>query len=175
MWFLSQQDSYVCTQVRQQDRGRAARILSHLWLRSHSSSSYFFFNPVSCVFLSSCFVHSLSFCQYFSLSLYHRPLTPATAAVVGRLSSQGRLKIERDRTREAEGDFAPFNGKEIASWNGCVFYRLFSKLESRLPLFEQWYQRLHLSRRSDPHPVERCFHLSSHTCGLWLCRCGNNR
>lgn len=68
--------------------------------------------PVSCLFLLLCFVGSLSFYQYFWLSLYHRPLTPATATVVGRLSSQGRLKIETDRTREAERDFAPLIGRK---------------------------------------------------------------
>lgn len=44
--------------------------------------------------------------QYFLPSLYHRPLTPATAAVVGRLSSQGLLKIEAERERQRERVFA---------------------------------------------------------------------
>lgn len=76
--------------------------------------------------------------QYFLLSLYHRPLTPATAAVVGRLSSQGLLKIEAERERQRERESL------LLQWWGnselkCLwFHCLFSKLKSCLPLFEQW-------------------------------------
>lgn len=70
-------------------------------------------------FLSLSFVHSLSFYQYFSLLLYHRPLMPAIATAVGRLSSRGRLKIERDRTTEADRDSALLIEEEIESWIVC--------------------------------------------------------
>lgn len=75
--------------------------------------------------------------QYFLLSLYHRPLTPATAAVVGRLSSQGLLKIEAERERQRES-LCCFNGEEISELKCLWFHCLFSKLKSCLPLFEQW-------------------------------------
>lgn len=95
--------------------------------------------------------------------------------MVGRLSSRGRLKIERDWTREADRDSAPFNGKGNSELvYVCGFQRQFSEPESSLPLFEQRYQRLNVSHLSDPHPVDRRFHLSRYTCGVGatdnLCR-----
>ena len=155
--------------------------LSHPGLRWHSPRSQSQSeNDASCFPLTSSdfFFPSLVPCRpalhtlclsinIFSLLLYHRPLTPATAAVVGRLSSQGRLKIERDWTREADRDSAPFNGKGNSELvHVCGFQRQFSEPESSLPLFEQRYQRLNVSHRSDPHPVERRFHLSRYTCGV---------
>lgn len=76
--------------------------------------------------------------QYFLLSLYHRPLTPATAAVVGRLSSQGLLKIEAERERQRERESLLLHWWGNSELKCLWFHCLFSKLKSCLPLFEQW-------------------------------------
>lgn len=107
-----QKDRHVCSQVRQQDTGRT---WSNHWVWTLIQKNAFFhllsFSfPVSAAPLCTLFVFPSIF---FWLSLYRRPLTPATAAVVGRLSSQGRLKIARDRTRES---LLPHR----ASWNACA-------------------------------------------------------
>lgn len=112
------------------------------------------------------------------LSIFLALAIPSPTHFCHRRSGGSSLISEAAKNRERQTErgrerLCSFNGEEKQK---CLrFHRPFSKLESCLPLFEQWYQRLNLSRRSDTHPVERCFHLSYYTCGLWICQSGNNR
>lgn len=106
--------------------------------------------------------------QYFLLLLYHRPLTPATAAVVGRLSSQGLLKIEAERERQRES-LCCFNGEEIVSWNVCGSTACLANWSHASLCLNSEYQRLDLPHHCDFPPVEKG---GAYTCPRFCCCSG---